>query len=261
MPRPRTAVVTVFATALLPVPLLAQDPSATDRPGDVRLRVSTELRLDARWSQDDRFPLAFPFPPEFVPLGQPDVALQTVSPGTSLEINKASVLLDAELPRRTSAHLRIDLVDLYDRNPTSTDKSVDVDEAWIAFGTRRGPLDPLSGTSFYALLGKAPKVERQPFRRLDSYGLVSTAFNRFPDLQLQLGGSLGEHVYFFGQVSNGNPLFMRDPNALAGDNGTVLRFNAPNTRPLCLIENPRAGALVGGTVRVNGTAVDPLGYL
>ncbi len=228
MPRPRTAVVTVFAMALLPAPLLAQDPSATDRASDVQLRLSTELRLNARWSQDDRFPLAFPFPPEFVPVGQPDVALQTVSPGTSLEINKASVLLDAELPRRTSAHVRIDLVDLYDRNPTSTDKSVDVEEAWIAFGTRRGPLDPLSGTSFYALLGKAPKVERQPFRRLDSYGLVSTAFNRFPDLQLQLGGSLGGHAHFFGQVSNGNPLFMRDPNALAGDNGTA---EPPNPDP------------------------------
>jgi hypothetical protein len=46
---------------------------------------------------------------------------------------------------------------------------------------------------------------------------------------------------------------------LAGDNGTVLRYNAPNAKPLCLIENPKSGALAGGTVRVNGTAGDPDG--
>jgi hypothetical protein len=46
---------------------------------------------------------------------------------------------------------------------------------------------------------------------------------------------------------------------VTGDNGTVLRFNAPNTKPLCLIENPKGGALVGATVRVNGTAGDPDG--
>jgi len=211
-------------------PLWAQDAAAPKgEDGDeVKLRVSTEVRLNARWSEDDRFPLAFPFPPDFVPVGQPGVALQTVSPGTSLEVNKASVLLDLDLPRGMAAHLRVDLVDLYDRNPTSTDKGVDLDEAWVGFGERHGSLQPLPGSSLYALVGKAPKFERQPFRRLDSYGLVSTAFNRFPDMQVQVGGSIGTHVYFFGQVSNGNPLFMRDPNTLAGDNGTA---EPPNPDP------------------------------
>jgi len=208
--------------ALAPAAARPQDTAAkADASGDVKLRVSTELRLNGRWSQDDRFPLAFPFPPDFVPVGQPDVALQTVDPGTSLEINKASVFLDVDLPRGIGAHVKIDFVDLYDRNPTSTDQWVDVDEAWFRFGTKHGSLEPLPGSSLYALVGKAPKFERQPFRRLESYGLVSTAFNRFPDLQVQVGGSLGTHSYFFGQVSNGNPLFMRDPNALAGDRGTV----------------------------------------
>ena len=32
------------------------------------------------------------------------------------------------------AHAKIDFIDLYDRNPTSTDRNVDVDEAWIRFG-------------------------------------------------------------------------------------------------------------------------------
>ena len=103
-----------------------------------------------------------------------------------------------------------------------------MDEAWIAFGERQQSLVPGYGTSFYALIGKAPKFERQAVRRIETYGLVSTAFNRFPDLQIQVGGSIGSNVYFFGQVSDGNPIFMRDPNALAGDNGTV---PPPNPAP------------------------------
>jgi len=211
----------VVVLALAPWTLRAEDAGSMGKDDGVELRVASELRLDGRWSEDDRFPLAFPFPPEFVPVGEPDVALQTVSPGTSLEVVKASVFLDVDLPRGIAAHLKIDIIDLHDRNPTSTDRWIDLDEAWIAFGRRYPSLAPLPGTAFYALVGKAPKFERQPFRRLESYGLVSTAFNRFPDLQLQIGGSLGTHLYFFGQLSNGNPLFMRDPNALAGDNGTA----------------------------------------
>jgi hypothetical protein len=184
------------------------------------VHIGGELKANARWSQDDRFPLAFPFPPDFVPDGQPDVALQTVAPGASLEVSKALLHVDVEMPRSIAAHVKIAFIGLYDRNPTSTDQTVNVEEAWVGFGRKHGSLELLPGTSFFALVGKAPKLERQPFRRLESYGLATTAFNRFGDLQLQLGGSLGTHVYFLGQVSDGNPIFMRDPNVLAGDNGT-----------------------------------------
>ena len=193
-----------------------------------KVRLSGELKANGRWSEDDRFPLAFPFPPEFVPVGQPNVALQTVSPGASLEVSRALVNLDIEMPRSIAGHVQIGFINLYDRNPTSTDHTVDVREAWVSFGTKHGSLEPLPGSSLYALVGKAPKLERQPFRRLESYGLVSTAFNRFNDLQLQVGGSIGTHVYLAGQVSAGNPIFMRDPNALAGDNGTAM---PPNPEP------------------------------
>ena len=188
--------------------------------GGVSVKISGEVKAHYRWSEDDRFPLRTPFPPEFVPVGEPNVALQTVAPGSSLEVSKATVNLDAAFPLGISARVKLDFIDLYDRNPTSTDKVVDVDEAWVAFGRRQESLAPIDGTSLYALVGKAPKFERQPFRRLESYGLVSTAFNRFPDLQVQVGGSIGSSFYFFGQVSNGSPTFMRDPNVLAGDHGT-----------------------------------------
>jgi len=211
-------------------PAAAQDAGHGGGGGDdgFHVHIGGELKANARWSQDDRFPLAFPFPPDFVPDGQPNVALQTVAPGASLEVSKALLHVDVEMPRSIVGHIKIGFIDLYDRNPTSTDQVVNVEEGWIGFGKKHGSLELLPGTSFFALVGKAPKLERQPFRRLESYGLVSTAFNRFNDLQLQVGGSLGTHVYFLGQVSDGNPIFMRDPNVMAGDNGTDL---PPNPDP------------------------------
>ena len=65
---------------------------------------------------------------------------------------------------------------------------------------------------------------------LESYGLASTSFNRFEDVQLQVGGTVGRNFYWRAQAANGNPLFIRDPNALAGDNGVpgqILRGERP----------------------------------
>jgi hypothetical protein len=190
-------------------------------PG-TQLDVSLELKTHFRWSQPDQFQPGFPFPEDFIPVGRDAVFLETVSPGSSLEVSVATLFLDAELPRSIRARVKIDFIDLYDRNPTSGDQTVDVDEAWIQLGNRYGSLEGIPGSSAYAFIGKAPKFERQALRRLESYGLVSTSFNRFEDLQLQVGGSLGSHFYVRGQVSNGNPTFFRDPNVLAGDNGTQL---------------------------------------
>src|SRR6185503_4118546 len=46
------------------------------------------------------------------------------------------------------------------------------------------------------------------------------------------GGSVGRNVYWRAAVANGNPLFFRDPNALAGDNGTPERTPQPTPRPI-----------------------------
>ena len=45
------------------------DPAAEKTDG-FKLRISGELKVHGRWSEDDRFPLAFPFSPDFVPVGQ-----------------------------------------------------------------------------------------------------------------------------------------------------------------------------------------------
>ena len=50
---------------------------------------------------------------------------------------------------------------------------MNVEEAWVELGRKRGWLEPFEGSSLYLLVGKAPRFERQPFRRLESYGLVS----------------------------------------------------------------------------------------
>ena len=103
------------AVALAPAALRAQPASAAAEPEDedgFELRISGELKAHLRWSEQDRFPLAFPFPPDFVPEGQPNVALETVSKGTSLEVSRALVNLDVDLPRGISAHVQVGLINL-----------------------------------------------------------------------------------------------------------------------------------------------------
>jgi hypothetical protein len=204
--------------------LLVRSSAAQDEPfeepEETQFRISGEVSAHYRWSAEDDFPLTF-FPPEFAPEGRDSVELRTASPGTSLEVSRATVFFEADFPRSVFGRVKIDFIDIYDRNPTSGDRNIDVDEAYLRFGPKYESLEALPGSHAYALFGKAPKFEKQLFRRLMSYGLVSTAFNRFNDIQLQFGGSIGSHLYFRAQVSNGNPIFMRDPNALAGDNGVV----------------------------------------
>ena len=131
-----------------------------------------------------------------------------------------SLFGDAGWGDRFTAHAKIDFIDLYDRNPTSTGQKVDVDEAWVRLGAEPLPatLAPRSGV--YLKIGKLAKFERQNDRHLESYGVVSTAFNRFEETGGELGAHLGRHFYLKLRAAAGNPVFLRDPNALAGDNGT-----------------------------------------
>lgn len=185
-----------------------------------RLRLSGWVNLNMRHSDDHRVRSNFPgFPsPQF---------MRTPDPGSSYEISDVTLQLDATFSENVEGRVKIDFIDLYDRNPTSSDQKIDVDEAWIRFGSKYEARQLPPGTSFFVLAGKAPKFEKQVVRHSESYGLVSTAFNRMEDLQLQLGGSFGRHVYYRAQVSTGNPVFLRDPGALAGDNGISLSAGGP----------------------------------
>jgi hypothetical protein len=210
----------VLATAACP--LLAQPPEA--EPAEMteeaapapHLKWGLEVKAGYRDSEDRSFPIPF----NFGPLPGPKPVLRTVDPGTNLEVPAATLFLDAEWGDALVGHLKVDMIDLWDRNPTSTDHKVDVDEAWLRFGRETDPGRLPERSGMYVKVGKLPKLERQDDRHLESYGLVSTAFNRFEDLGLEVNLDLGRHLYLKGTYTRGNPVFLRDPNALAGDNGT-----------------------------------------
>lgn len=179
-----------------------------------------ELKLHYRETEPARFQLRFNLPPGTLPPGQNFAFAETVDPGDHAEVGNVSLVLEGSYGSLFAARAKLDGVDLHERNPTSDDRQFDADELWIRFGPKPEGLGVPEGSTFFLQAGKAPKIERQPVRLLESYGLASTAFNRLEDVQFLVGGTFGRNVYWRAQVSNGNPVFFRDPNALAGDNGT-----------------------------------------
>ena len=175
----------------------------------------------------------FPFRDLGIPLppGQDFALLTTVDPGEHFEVSTLTLYLDVTKGEFFEAKAKVDFIDRYDRNPTSEDREVDIDELWLRFGRETEPGRLPDGTGGYLKIGKFPHFERQDDRHLESYGLVSTAFNRFEDSGIELGLDLGRHFYLKGSYTQGNPLFIRDPNALAGDNGLARSLAAPNLVP------------------------------
>ncbi|WP_376696300.1 hypothetical protein [Wenzhouxiangella sp. EGI_FJ10305] len=189
-----------------------------------------ETRLHYRNSDENRFPVNFPFTPDMLPPGAEQGAMETVEPGGHFEASLVSFIANISHGDRFLAHARIDFFDRYERNPTSGDRTVDVDQLWLRWGREIAPALPDEGFGGYIKLGKFEKFERQDDRHLESYGLVSTAFNRLEDLGAEFGLDLGGNFYLLGSVTQGNPLFIRDPNALAGDNG-IEALRRPNPDP------------------------------
>jgi len=182
-------------------------------------RTKVEIRGNYRDSHEQKFALKFPFPSDFLPVGQSVGFLETVDSGKHYELNVAQVRLDLGYGKWFLAHAQVHGKDLYRRNPTSEDKMVDADELWIRIGEKPEFLERPERTSFFLQGGKFPHMERQPTRLLESYGLAATAFNRFEDVGFMGGGTVGRNLYWRLSGTTGNPLFFRDPNALAGDNG------------------------------------------
>ena len=182
-------------------------------------RSRIELRANYRDSNAAKFPLRFPFESIQLPVGQTVGFEETVDPGHHAELSVAQIRLDASYGTFFAAHAQLHALDKYRRNPTSEDRQTDADELWLRFGPKPDFLDRPAGTSLFVQMGKFPKIERQPIRLLESYGLVATAFNRFEDVGFMAGGTIGRNLYWRLQGTSGNPLYFRDPNALAGDNG------------------------------------------
>jgi hypothetical protein len=225
----------VLAAALAPAGAAGQaeappeeKPAAegAEEPTRPRLSFGLEAKAHFRDSDENRFLVRFPpeamFPPDFQGF------LETVNAGSHLELSVLTLFADAEWGEALAAHAKVDLVDLYDRNPTSEDHRIDVDEAWVRLGRGREPAVAPERPGLYLKLGKMPHFERQNDRHLESYGLVSTAFNRFEDMGVEIGADLGRHLYVVASATQGNPVFLRDPNALAGDNGTPSSMDLAN---------------------------------
>jgi hypothetical protein len=196
---------------------------AADEPTSLmpHLTWGMEAKANFRNSDENRFRVPFfEFHPNLLPPGQEHGFEETVNAGSHFEVSVLTLLLDAVWGDGLMAHTKIDFIDLYDRNPTSSDQKIDVDEAWMRFGVETEPAQLPSRWGVYLKVGKFPHFERQDDRHLESYGLVSTAFNRFEDIGAEMGASFGRHVYLKLSATQGNPVFLRDPNALAGDNGT-----------------------------------------
>jgi hypothetical protein len=194
------------------------------------LKWGFEVKADWRDSDSARFESPFPFSPAMIPLGQDAVFQETVDAGSHAEVAVVTLFLDSRWRDNWAAKVKLDLIDLHDRNPTSEDNELDLDEAWIRWGQETEPGRIPEELAFYVKIGKFAKFERQDDRHLESYGLLSTAFNRFEDAGVEVGVDLHRRLYLRFSFTQGNPLFFRDPNALAGDNGTSA-FLRPNPDP------------------------------
>ena len=190
--------------------LLGADALATDSG---RFRLKVEMKVNARTSSALEFPVGntgAPFP----------VLLATVSPHTSAELSNIALTAEGDVTSGILARVVVHFLDLYNRNPTSSAERVTVREAFVRFGKKWESLKEMPGTTAYLELGKAPRFSKQIARKLESYGLWGTAVSRFEETGAEAGGSFGPHVYWRASATGGTPLFFRDVNALAGDNGT-----------------------------------------
>ena len=210
----------LLAALVLPALAAAQSGPAPDAGETTPFRLTIEAKLNGRDSRAQEYRIDYNFPPSFIPPGDDGLYERTPAAGQSLELSNVAVEADGDFTPGIHGRIRVHFIDLYNRNPTSSDDRVFVREAWLLMGHRWEPLRPMPGSSLYLLVGKAPRFTKQLERNLESYGLWGTAVARFEEVQAELGGSLGRHVYFRLQAASPNPLFMRDPNALAGDNGT-----------------------------------------
>jgi hypothetical protein len=201
---------------------------ADEPPKRPSFRIGGEAKIGIRHSDAEQWRIPINFPPSFILPGDDGVYERTPSPGTSFEIQNVALIGEGALTDGVDAMIRVHFYDLYNRNPTSSDDRVFIREAWIRIGRAFDKLEPISGTSGYLLVGQAPRFSKPLTRRLESYGLWTNAVARFENPQIQLGGSFGSHVYWRASIGNGNPLFIRDVNALAGDNGTPERV--PNSK-------------------------------
>ena len=104
--------------------VLAQEPTP-EEPVAVgsspHLKWGVEVKAGYRDSEDFIFNFNFNDGSGRPPL---PLTMRTVDPESNLEVPAATLFLDAEWGDALLGHLKVDMIDLYERNPTSTDHKV-----------------------------------------------------------------------------------------------------------------------------------------
>ena len=217
----------------LPATAAAQDPSpapatAPSPPSEPEpFHLWGEIKTNARHSpflETRVFTPRGPGPFQFIPTGYQ----RTPDAGTALELQNVSLGAEGDLGLGVAAKAEIHVLDLYNRNPTSLDDRIFVRQAWIRFGHKAEALRFAYESRLFVLAGMAPRFSKPTVRALESYGMWLTAVGRFEMPQLQAGGALGRRAYWRAQIGKGNPLYYRDTNVLAGDNGTRVSTLTPS---------------------------------
>lgn len=194
-------------------------PVAVEPPG---FTWSGEIKAGFRWSQEQQSSI-------FGANNQLAGFMRTPDRGSSFEIQHLAISGEGFVTSGVFAKFEVRFLDLYNRNPTSTDDMVFVRQAFVRFGEKPELLSGIAGSRVYALFGMAPRFSKQVTRRLETYGLWGTAVGRFEQPQLEIGASFGPHIYARAMIGSGNPLFMRDTNVLAGDNLSEAAVNSKAT--------------------------------
>ena len=216
-----TLAIALLATSAAPQepapPAPPAQPSPPSEPEPFRLW--GEIKTNARHSpflETRIFTPTGPGPFNFVPTG----FQRTPDAGTALELQNVTLGAEGDLGLGVAAKVELHVLDLYNRNPTSSDDRIFVRQAWIRFGQKAEALRWAYESRLFVLAGLAPRFSKPTVRALESYGMWLTAVGRFEMPQVQVGGALGRRAYWRAQVGKGNPLYYRDTNVLAGDNGT-----------------------------------------
>ena len=131
-----------------------------------------------------------------MPPGQTSPAVEeTVNPGDHFEVSDVIALYGRRLGRWPGRARQGRLHRPLRPQPDLDGQEGRRDEAWVRFGVEPPPATLAPRGGVYLKIGKFPKFERQNDRHLESYGLVSTAFNRLEDAGAELGLNLGRHFY------------------------------------------------------------------
>jgi hypothetical protein len=203
-----------------PAPAAAPEPATQQAPEAERpFRLSLGLDSDFRHSSYLAFNTGYPYAAS---------AQETVDPGSHLEVSNVQLRADYQPGPLLAAHLLFNGVNLDYRNPTSTDHPYDLAELWVRYGQETPVATVPSRAGAYVKVGKFDRPEKPLDRPLASYGLLDTAFNLFQDVGVEAGADLGRHFFAKAAFTEGNPLFVRDPGALAGDTPDILAGTPAN---------------------------------